>query len=389
MKVLFVFSTGKMGGGAAEVWLTLLDTLPARGVEPYVVIPQDEDRSMTEQLNRRNIPWTEAFFTWWVTSDKDPHSFRHKMRRAAAKVVNRAADKVIGNYIEKNGIELVYICDGTITAGLHAAQRRGIPVVWHIQQYIHRNPDAEHKGGVTYIDPAAHVGSTLAKADAIIAVSRSIKTHLRGRFPMCRKVEHIYNAIPAHRVGNNPDVLTGERVVFTLAGRFEANKGQDDALAAFLQVAPDFPEAFLSFVGEPDDEIAPALWKQASESPVAYQVEFRGFVEDMPSVWKRTDVALNCSYSEGCSIVVGEAMSSGCLVLCSTAEGNVEMVSSRHGLLYERRKPDALAAEMRWVLEHREEARRIAAEGKRFARRAFNVERQADEVYRVLTEVLS
>ena len=384
MKVLFVFSIGRLHGGAANVWFNLLDTLPKRGVEPYVVIPQDVDHSMTRELDRRGIPWIEAFFTWWVTDDEHPRSLVHRIRRKGAKIVNRAADKVIGDYMEKNGIELVYICDGTITAGLREAERRGIPVVWHIHQFIEGA-----NGSVSFIDPEAHVGSTFARATAIITVSEGIKTDLRSRFPTIRKITAVYNGIPKDRICDKPSILEGDSVVFTLAGRFDANKGQLDAVRAFAQVAPDYPAVRLWLVGTGQEQEVAAVKDECERGGIAGQVVFMGQRSDMPAVWAKTDVALNCSYSEGCSMVVGEAMSSGCLLLCSTAEGNVEIVDGKCGLLYERGKVDALAEKMRWVLENRAQAREIAARGKRRALTIFDLDRQADAVYRVLAEVLS
>lgn len=384
MKVLFVFSIGRLHGGAANVWFNLLDTLPKRGVEPYVVIPQDVDHSMTRELDRRGIPWIEAFFTWWVTDDEHPRSLAHRIRRKGAKIVNRAADKVIGDYMEKNGIELVYICDGTITAGLREAERRGIPVVWHIHQFIEGA-----NGSVSFIDPEAHVGSTFARATAIITVSEGIKTYLRSRFPTIRRITAVYNGIPKDRICDKPPILEGDSVVFTLAGRFDANKGQLDAVRAFAQVAPDYPAVRLWFVGTGQEQVIAAVKDECERSGIAGQVVFMGQCSDMPAVWAKTDVALNCSYSEGCSMVVGEAMSSGCLLLCSTAEGNVEIVDGKCGLLYERGKVDALAEKMRWVLENRAQAREIAARGKRRALTIFDLDRQADAVYRVFAEVLS
>lgn len=384
MKVLFVFSIGRLHGGAARVWFNLLDTLPSRGVEPFVVIPQDVDHSMTAQLERRGIPWCEAFFTWWVTSDAHPRSLAHRIRRKGAKLVNRAADRVIGNFIERNGIELVYICDGTITAGLREAERRGIPVVWHIHQFIEGD-----SGTVSFIDPEAHVGSTFARATAIITVSEGIRAYLRTRFPTIRKITAIYNGVSPDCVFDKERVLDGPTVVFTLVGRIDENKGQLDALRAFAQVAHDFPEARLHFVGTGDKAISCQLEELVDHEGIAGQVVFEGARDDMPAVWAETDVALNCSYSEGCSMAVAEAMSSGCLLLCSTAEGNVELVDGRYGLLYERGKADALAAKMLWVLENREQARAIAAAGKRRARKLFDLQRQADAVYRVFTEALA
>ncbi len=83
MKVLFVLSIGKLDGGAAAVWVNLLEGLPSRGVEPVVVIPEDVDHTLVEELEARGIPWHAVFYTWWVTTDPNPHSAKRKIARAA------------------------------------------------------------------------------------------------------------------------------------------------------------------------------------------------------------------------------------------------------------------------------------------------------------------
>lgn len=384
MKVLFVFSIGKLDGGAAAVWMNLLDGLPSRGVEPYVVVPQGPDKRLSSELDGRGIPWRKFFFTWWVTSDARPHSLGHRIRRRGARIVNRHAEGEIGKFIDEHGIELVYICDGTITAGLEAAKERGLPVVWHIHEFIREQP-----GGVSFIDPEMHVGNTLMKADKIIAVTKSIRTDLTQRFPGLRdgRIKAIYNGIPRSRICEKSGILDREQVVFTLVGRIDGNKGQEGALRAFIKVASDYPQARLHIVGAGDPELEARLRSMAEKCPFHDRIEFQGTRHDIARVWDETDVALNCSYTEGCSMVLCEAMSSGCLMLCSTAESNVELIDGKYGLLYERRKVDALAEKMRWVLEHGDEARVIAAAGKERAAHLFDLDRQIDAVYRVFEEV--
>lgn len=382
MKVLFVFSIGKLDGGAAAVWMNLLDGLTGRGVEPYVVIPQDSDGTLTSELERRGIPWRETFFTWWVTTDPHPHSLKRRIVRAGARQINARAEREIGRFIDDCRIELVYICDGTISAGLDAAKKRSIPVVWHFHQFIREDV------GISYIDLDRQVESTLARADRIVAVSRAIASDMERRFPLVR-VMSIPNGIAKARIVNKREILAGDEAVFTLVGRIDENKRQEDAIRAFAQIAPEFPQARLMLVGTGQDGLVSRLEELASQLAAAKRIEFCGYQSDIKSVWKTTDIALNCSYSEGCSMVVAEAMSCGCLVLCSDAEGNAELIGEGTGLLYERCNVDALAEQMRWLLEHPDAARAIAQSGRESAARLFDIDVQVDAVYGVFTEVLS
>lgn len=385
MKVLFVFSTGKLWGSAPAVWLNLLDGLPARGVEPYVVMPHRPDAALSAALKARAVPWEWGPYTRWVTSDGTPQSFAHRVRRGFARQTNTQAERAIGRIIDKQGIELVYICDGTITAGLDAAVERGIPVVWHIHEFIR-----SQRGEVDSIDPEMHVGNRLAKADRIITVTKSIRTDLIQRFPALRDmgIKAIYNGVQKSRVFDKPGILEGDEAVFTIVGRLVENKGQAEALCAFARVAREHPHIRLHVVGTGPEEEERRLRELAHKGGVADRVDFRPITESIAEVWRETDVILNCSFSEGCPVGLCEAMTSGCLALCSTAEGNVELIDGKYGLVYQRRKVEALEEKMLWVLSHESQAREIALRGKRHAERAFDLERQVDAVYQVFSDVL-
>ena len=94
MKVLFVFSIGHLDGGAAKVWLSLIDGLRAHGSEPYVVMPQTKDESMLRALDKIKVPRYVEFFTWWTTGDSNSRSLKRKLRRTVARKVNAKAVKI-------------------------------------------------------------------------------------------------------------------------------------------------------------------------------------------------------------------------------------------------------------------------------------------------------
>lgn len=385
MKVLFVFSIGRLDSGVAVVWMNLLRGLPARGVDPYVVMPQNPDSRMRAELDSFGIPWEVVPFAWWATRDAASGPFGRRVRRGVARALNARAEKRIGKIIDARGIELLYLCDGTIATGLAAANKRDLPVVWHIHEFMRTRP-----GGLNFVTPEMHVGSMLAKADRIITVTKSIRTDLTQQFPGLRdgRMQVVYNGVLPSRIVDKRGILDRDATVFTLVGHINENEGQEEAVRAFIRIAPDFPEAKLRIVGTGDETLLSRLRSIADKSKAATRIVFANTYRDITDIWNETDVALNCSYSEGCSMAFCEAMSSGCLMLCSTAESNVELVEGKYGLLYERRKIEALAERMRWVLTHKDEARAIAAAGKRRALGLFGLDRQLDSVSRVFSEAM-
>ncbi len=258
-----------------------------------------------------------------------------------------------------------------------------MPVVWHFHQFIREGQDT-----IAFIDSATHVSDTLKKASRILTVSNAIAADLEHRFEL-EDVVAIPNGIPSSRIVDRGEILQDEPVVLSLVGRIDANKRQEDAIRAFIEIAPDYPKARLKIIGSGDTVLEERLRELVGEARAERQIEFCGFQSDIASVWKETDVALNCSYSEGCSMVVAEAMSSGCFILCSDAEGNREIVRDGAGLLYERCNVEGLAQAMRWVLEHPDQARKMAQEGKRHAAQMFSMDAQLDSIHRVFCEVLT
>ena len=386
LTVLFVLSVANTQGGAAKVWLNLLRGLPAYGVKPFVVMPSHGDGSMAAALEELGVPYMETFYTWWVTTDSNPRSLKRRFARRGAKFANARAEAQVAEALEEAQADLVYICDGSVTLGLDAAQQAGIPVVWHFHQFIRGAQD-----GLWFIDLPEEVAQQLQRAARIVTVNQGQRDDLCQRFGLDqKKVSAVYNGVDLRRAGTKTELLSGEAVTFTLAGRVDANKRHQDAVEAFDLVAGEYPQARLLLVGDGTDAAVDALRQKVAASPYAERIELRGYTDDMPALWAETDVALNCSLSEGCSMVLAEAMASGCLVIASDAEGNAELLDPDNqmpgmcegvrGLLYERGSARSLAEQMRWVLEHPVAARQIAAFGRADGRAAFSLEGQLERI---------
>ena len=381
MRVLFVLSIGHLSGGACSVWLNLMDGLRAFGVEPYAFMPTNKDDSLLNALDERGIVHETAFFSWWTTADESPRSLRHRLRRAGGKRLSAQAEKRIAEMIRTYGIDVVFICDGTITAGLEAAAACGVPAVWHFHEVI-----GAFEGAQRYLDSSAQVAAKLAQADALIAVSDYIASNLAMLAPQA-SVKRIYNGIDASNE-TFQELFSQETATFTLCGRIDNNKGQAEAIEAFSKVHEAFPNTRLLLVGEGERELTARLKEQAARSSAATAIEFCGQVEDTAGMWAQTDVALNCSFNEGCSMVLVEALHAGRLVIASDAPGNVELVADGRGLSYERRNTADLARTMCEALEHQQQAKCTAAAGKCWARENLTLRKQLEAVYAVFEGVV-
>lgn len=381
MKILFILSIGHLDGGAAAVWLNLLDAMKAKGAEVFVVMPQAKDATLTCELEARNIPYWVEFFTWWTTTDKDVHSVAHRARRFVAKRANAKAEQKIAQIIRTHKIDCLVIEDGTIEAGLEAATSLGIPVVWHVHEFL----DGEY--GVQYfLESPGYVQEKFSKAHQIITVSQAIATDLHKQFPQLDNLSVLHNGISRKHVGINEHVLQKDDVQITMAQRIDANKDQLCCIEAFAQIADEFPQATLQFVGSGKTEDVKKAKQHAQQKPCSARITFCGKRNDMAHVWAQTDIAINCSHTEGCSISAAECMQSGCLHVASDCLGNAELLSDGRGLLFPVGDSNALAQQISWALRNREDACEIAQKGQSWALHEFSQEAFAQHFWQIICE---
>ncbi|MBO0701440.1 MAG: glycosyltransferase [Candidatus Dormibacteraeota bacterium] len=170
--------------------------------------------------------------------------------------------------------------------------------------------------------------------------------------------------------GVDPEVFTpgdGSRAdppFFLVAGRLERLKGVDTALTA-LAALPD-PTARLVVVGEDGGQPGERdrLRGIARDLGIAARVEFAGSVgrEELPRLYRRATGCLFPSYSETFGLVALEALASGTPLVTTRSAGISTIV--RDGVSALLVEHDGFEGAMRRLLEDRDLAARLSAEGR-------------------------
>lgn len=162
-----------------------------------------------------------------------------------------------------------------------------------------------------------------------------------------------------------PDVPT---VLFV--GRIQPLKGPDVALEAFRHVASEIENARLVMVGAPTGRDGlrefEALQRAAKEQDLESSVTFAEPVphDEMPDVYRASDVVLVPSRSESFGLVAAEAQASGIPVVASRTGGLPHVVTSElGGILVEGWDPEEWADAALRVLQDPALAGRLAAAG--------------------------
>ena len=158
---------------------------------------------------------------------------------------------------------------------------------------------------------------------------RTLLANNRALIPE-HKIRVIYNGFSISRY--NPDVVplykaeSGE-IILGCAGRLSEEKGHHHLLEMMKLLKDDNLRYKLLIAGE--GKMLSTLEKNAKMLGVSEQIDFLGFVEDMPSFFSAIDIFLLPSRYEGFANVIGEAMASRLPVVAFDVKSASEIV--KHG----------------------------------------------------------
>lgn len=137
--------------------------------------------------------------------------------------------------------------------------------------------------------------------------------------------------------------LPGDRPIVVFAGRLQPVKQVDVLLRSWSGVSG----GHLVILG--DGEERERLEELARSMQIERRVEFRGMVTDVVDFLRAADIFVLPSSSEGLSVALLEAMSSGLVPVASAVSGAVDLIEDRvNGLLVESGNVEQLRA----ALEH-------------------------------------
>jgi glycosyltransferase involved in cell wall biosynthesis len=198
-------------------------------------------------------------------------------------------------------------------------------------------------------------------ADLIIANSHAGRQgHVADGYP-AEKTVVIPNGIDTARFRRNPDARERIRVewriseneeLIGLVGRLDPMKDHETFLQAAVRLSQARPTARFVCVGDGRPAYRAALHKRARALELSDRILWAGMRSDMADIYSALDLLVNCSYGEGFSNVIGEAMACG--VPCvATDVGDSRLIIGSLGALVPAKDPVALTTGMQQVLGRR------------------------------------
>lgn len=379
MKVLFIATYSGLSG-ASHSLVSLIKHLRQKGVEAFVVLPK---KGKIEKLFiEENIPYKIVRLYNWVTPIEEYNSAKQQIKWKIKKLVNSIQEYRILNIIKKYNIDLIHINAVTASWGYKSAKKTGIPVVWHIREFLEEDLNKrfwEKNKSLNY----------LSNANAVIAISESVKNKyqdiIRGD-----NIIRIYNGIDWKYSEERTEIFNKKNIIISLAGRIVPSKGHEDVVrAVHCLVQKGIKNFKVQFIGvEADKNFVRYLKKIINENNIAEFIEFKGYQRNMFKLWSETDIALICSKAEAFGRVTIEAMMAGSLVIGANSKGTAELIGDKYGLTYEQGNPLSLAEKIEYAIRNKHEMNVLSERAKQYAHKNFTAKINAEKVYSVYEKVL-
>lgn len=276
------------------------------------------------------------------------------------------------------------------------ARPRGVPVIWHVQDFVSRRPVMSRMLR-RYADRCA----------AVVAISRSVASDVRAVCGGRVKVHPVYGAVdlgtftpagPAlelDSVAGLPPAESGT-VRVGLVAALAWWKGHDTFLEAVSLLPRDLPvRAYV--VGGALYETAGSqltldhLRRRAAELGITDRVGFTGYVDDPAAAMRALDVVVHASTEpEPFGMVIVEAMACGRALVASQAGGAAELISPGENALGHPPGDAGRLADCIETLARDPELRaRLGRAGRSSVERSFDRARLAGDLIPIYREVLA
>lgn len=243
---------------------------------------------------------------------------------------------------------------------------------WMLAARLSRCRCVTHERGINdqYSTSARYWAERL---DAVVCISDAVRRQLEehGVTGNLLTIHNAFDPAEAKVVRSPSDLRAAHGIpanapVLVMAGNLKPWKGQETVIRAMADVVRDHPLARCLLVGAPADQRFAAEMRQlVAELGIGQQVVFVGFHENVIDFMSMADVVLHASIlPEPFGRVALEAMACRKPIIGSDAGGIPEIIETGHtGLTFRPGDVRQLAAAIRWLLDHPDEAALMGERG--------------------------
>ncbi|KIO48176.1 glycosyltransferase family 4 protein [Nitrosospira sp. NpAV] len=377
MRVCFISHSAKRYGAELAL-LELLRGLVELGVDCKVLVP--ERGPFLTALDQLHIEWTIIGYPRWTSGARRQNIF-HRIKRMFGTLFWIIP---IARAIAKWRCDVIYTNTVIVGAGALAAWLVHRPHIWHLHESGYCREQLFDLG-----EYAPRLIDHLSAS--IIVISHAVQDEYIN-YVCPRKLRVIYQSVTLPEINESLPgrVENGRRFRCAIVGSLQAQKGQDEAIAALAELVHRGVDAELLIVGTGDKRFRSSLVHQVKYLGLEERVIFHGYAENPLPLIHATDVILICSRFEAFGRVTVEAMLAGKPIIGTSSGGTIELIENgKTGLLYQPGNHNELADKIQYLYENPRESTELGTAALIWAEGRFSRKRYAKEVLDLLNEVVT
>jgi mannosyltransferase len=226
------------------------------------------------------------------------------------------------------------------------------------------------------------------RADRVIALTEEARTNLA--LPAADIVHHGVDLEafkpPEHRRAKWSALHLGGTHGIGVVGRIRPSKGQGDFVAAIAPLLEHHPSWRAVLIGQAKGRLE--AWAQNLKTQTNGALALVAEQPDSRPWYQGLSVLVHPSHTEGFSLVLVEAMASGCCVIASRLTHVPDVVThEKTGLLYEPGDIAGLRALLERVMQNPDEAARFGAAARAEVVERFGIEHEASTLRRIYAQL--
>lgn len=336
-----------IGGGAANAHLRLLrqyadmsdlrvDVLTS-APKPGVVVEEFSENIIIHKvgIHKKHLHfWRKSEVIEWLFKAK-PH-YRRLLRENDYDMVHAFFGFPTGWLCYRTANRMPYIISlrGSDVPGQHARLQLEYKILAPVFRAIWRN------------------------AAALVACSEGLKDRAL-RFLPSASIDVIPNGVETDRFHPAQAGATADKLRLLTVGRLSATKRVEMLIDAVEILHADGVNLHLTVAG--GGQLEPALKETVSQRKLGEIVEIAGRIdpENMPQVYRESDIFVSATAQEGMSNAMLEAMASGLPVITTRCEGVEELITD-NGVIVERASAEEIAGAVRNLADKPQERREMA-----------------------------
>jgi glycosyltransferase involved in cell wall biosynthesis len=393
VRIVYLNPCGKLGGAETSL-RELLASVRAAAPDWELCLVLGEGGPLAAEARERGVETVIAPFPPALArlgdSQKNPLSVLVSLVKAAPSVVRYK--RSLARIVKSKSPDIIHT-NGLKMHLLGAWARSGVPLVWHIHDYISTRP------------LMSRVLRAVEKHCSVAIVnSKSVGRDLGTLLPRLRIVP-IYNAIDLKRfspagpkldldaAAGLPPAPSGT-IRVGLVATFARWKGHKTFLAALARLSPDLPVRGY-VIGAPIYQTDGSQWSmmelehEAERLGLEGRIGFTGFVQDTSAAMRSLDIVVHASTQpEPFGMVIIEAMACGTAVIVSAAGGATELFEAgENALSHSPADAVVLAQQILRLAGDEGLRRRLGVAGRATAERLYPGRRLAEELIALYREI--